>query len=265
MPQSLPELLKQYLDRVDLPVSRVSSQAGIPKQTLFNWLGGRKPRWHPTLPADLANLSASLGLSSLESDALLQAAGCVCAVDTPLFEDPNMKELTLPCGWYRAGSHPRQYKMGRDPDMPHEGSASALLQSRDASAEGFGTLMQSCGTGDFLGKRVRLSAMARTEGIEDWAGLWFRVDGPQHGKSLCFDNMQARPLTGTLDWKRYSVVLDVPKEAIRLAYGILLSGSGKVWIASMRIEEVDRSVPSTDMKGDVQGMPDAPRNLDFRK
>ena len=261
----LAELLQHFIDRVALPVSRVSSQAAIPKQTLFNWLAGRTPRWHPTLPADLARLSVALGLDPKESDALLMAAGCVCAVDTPYLEETTMKDLKLPLGWFRAGSHPKHYVMGRDPKVQCNEAPTALLRSRKDSAEGFGTLMQSCSPGDFRGKRVRLSAEARTEGIEDWAGLWFRIDGPDEGKSLRFDNMQNRSLSGTRAWERHAVVLDVPEEAVRLAYGILLSGKGKVWVADVRIEEVDRSVPSTDMKVEDRVISKKPTNLDFRE
>lgn len=263
MHQPLAELLQSFIDRVELPVSRISSQAAIPKQTLFNWLAGRTPRWHTTLPADLARLSAALGLHPQEADALLLAAGCVCAVDTPYFEETNMKDLTLPRGWHRAGSHPKQYVMGLDPETKYEGGGCAQLRSFSPRSEGFGTLMQSCQPGEFLGKRVRLSVMARTKGIKEWAGLWFRIDGPEEGKSLNFDNMQNRPLKGTTDWERYSVVLDVPQETMRLAYGVLLSGKGSVWIADMRMEEVNLDVPTTNLKMQDLKIPEKPVNLSF--
>jgi len=31
---------------------------------------------------------------------------------------------------------------------------------------------------DYRNKRMRLSAAVKSEGIEDWAGLWMRIDGP---------------------------------------------------------------------------------------
>jgi hypothetical protein len=256
------DLLKRYHERVGLPVSRVSSQADIPKQTLFNWCAGAMPRWHPQLPADLARLSRALGLNPKESDELLLAAGCVCAIDTPQFEETTMEALKLPRGWLRAGSHPAQYDMGIDPAVRYRDFAAALLRSRGPTADGFGTLMQSCLPGDFLGHRVRLSAMARTADIPEWAGLWFRIDGPKYGESLNFDNMQSRPLKGTTEWADYSVVLDVAREAVALAYGVLLSGLGRVWIANVRIEKVGLEVPSTNMRSDSV-RPEKPTNLDF--
>lgn len=36
---------------------------------------------------------------------------------------------------------------------------------------------------------------------QNGAGLWMRVDSPTP-TPLAFDNMQARPIKGTLDWRR---------------------------------------------------------------
>ncbi|MGI8684822.1 MAG: hypothetical protein ACR2MO_07005 [Acidimicrobiales bacterium] len=90
-----------------------------------------------------------------------------------------------------------------------------------------------------------------------WAGLWFRVDGDGRN-SLAFDNMQNRPVQGTTGWARYEVVLDVPEGATLLAYGALLSGSGEIAVADLRIEKVGADVPTTDRKH-----LDRPANLDF--
>ncbi|MBL8755063.1 MAG: helix-turn-helix domain-containing protein [Planctomycetes bacterium] len=253
--------MKRFCARVGLSVSRVATQAGLPKQTLFNWCSGTKPRWHPRLPKDLERLSRALGLGEKELDEMLLAAGCICAVDTPAFEETNMETLTLPRGWFRAGSHPAQYDMGIDPAIQHQGRRVALIRSRTTTADGFGTLMQSCRPGAFLDHRVRLTATLRTEDIGEWAGLWFRIDGPDD-ESLNFDNMQDRALKGTNGWADHSVVLDVDKKAVGIAFGVLLSGTGKVWIANFRMEQVGLDVPSTNLKCE-RLVPEAPVNLDF--
>jgi hypothetical protein len=40
-------------------------------------------------------------------------------------------------------------------------------------------------------------------------------------------------------------VLDVPPQATNVAYGILLAGSGRVWLDGASIDKVDASVPTT--------------------
>ena len=46
--------------------------------------------------------------------------------------------------------------------------------------------------------------------MSDYAALWMRVDGG--GKVIKFDNMEDRPVKGTTEWKRCSVVLTHPRQ-----------------------------------------------------
>ena len=117
-----------------------------------------------------------------------------------------MQTTTLPEGWGLKGSHPDDYEAGITPDAI-DGKAAAYLRARVASS-GFGTIMQQFKADAYRGQRLRLAALVRSEGVERWAGLWMRVDGPGR-HSLAFDNMQNRGITGTTDWTPYNVVLDV--------------------------------------------------------
>jgi hypothetical protein len=171
----------------------------------------------------------------------------------------------IPTGWIKAGSHPAEYEVGADSTTHHGGHASGYVKSITKELHGFGTLMQTAGPGEYLGKRVRLSAFVKAGQVNDWAGVWMRVDGPMEGnqpKGLAFDNMQGRPLKGTFDWKQVEIVLDVPKEAKAIAFGILLSKDGQVWIDDLKFEVVPASVPVTGRGG---AMTKAPSNLDFEK
>jgi len=79
-----------------------------------------------------------------------------------------------------------------------------------------------------------------------------------------FDNMQSRPLKGTADWQSFDVVLDVPKDATSISFGVLLTGSGSVWVSNASFETVGDDVALTDKPlGDNR--PKAPVNLDFRE
>ena len=119
--------------------------------------------------------------------------------------------------------------------------------------------MQSFDPGEHRGKRLRLSAFVKTQDIKDWAGVWMRVDGPEQGRSLAFDNMQDRPIKGTADWTRHEIVLDVPDKATNISFGILLHGEGKLWLDDVQFQVVDTSVPTT---GAMRSNP-TPKNLDF--
>jgi len=168
----------------------------------------------------------------------------------------------LPAGWFKAGSHPAEYDMGLDETVRRDGGkSSATVKSTAANPQGFGTLMQMSGPGEYRGKRVRLAGFVRSDKVTQWAGLWFRVDGPNN-TTLAFDNMEQRAIKGTTDWTRCEIVLDVPNEAQRLAFGVLLAGGGQVWMDDLRFEVVPTTVKTTG-----QGMVElpAPTNLNFEK
>jgi hypothetical protein len=167
----------------------------------------------------------------------------------------------LPDGWIRAGSAPADYDMGVDTVVRHTGRASAYIEAKGKDSKGFGTLMQMAAPGSFRQKRVRLTAFVKSEKIENWAGLWLRVDGEARTSFLAFDNMQDRPIKGTNDWTRVAIVLDVPQEAKALAFGLLLNGSGRVWMDDLKFEVVGTDVPVTGNGGGSGQNP--PQNLDF--
>ncbi|MBV9231264.1 MAG: hypothetical protein JOZ18_18275 [Chloroflexi bacterium] len=164
--------------------------------------------------------------------------------------------------WFMAGSHPKDYEQGIDTNTSYNGKNSAYMASKVAEPSGFGTLMQMFQADNYRNKRMRFSAAVKSEEDEDWAGLWMRVDGPEQGKSLGFDNMQNRPIKGTTDWQEYAVVLDVPQESVYVAFGILIDGKGKVWLSNVQFEEVGADVPVTSSEGQRE-YPDSPGNLDF--
>jgi hypothetical protein len=163
--------------------------------------------------------------------------------------------------WFMAGSDPEDYELGIDTNAARNGKSSGYLKAKVAEPRGFGTMMQMFKANDYLNKRMRFSAYVKSEGIEAWAGLWMRIDGPGQ-QPLGFDNMQNRPIKGTTDWQKYEVVLDVPPESINIAFGILLEGKGQAWLSDVQFEEVGLDVPTTSLE-EHRELPDAPGNLDF--
>ena len=170
-----------------------------------------------------------------------------------------MLYAAAPQGWYLAGSKPAEYESGVDKQVQYNAHPSAYLKSKATVSEGFGTLMQNFSADQYAGKRLRLTAFVRSEGVENWAGLWMRVD---KGKdSVAFDNMQDRPIAGSNAWREYTVVLDVPQNATGIFFGVLLSGSGEVWVNSVKLEPVGPEVPTTGSSATQRR--DRPTNLDF--
>lgn len=181
--------------------------------------------------------------------------------DMDLKKESTANTAKLPTGWYSAGSDQYDYAMGVDHRVVHGGRFSGYIKSLP-SPKGFGTLMQTIKANKYEGKRLRLSGFVKAEKVRNYAGLWMRVDG-KNDKSVSFDNMQDRPIKGTLDWKKYEIVLDVPKDSVGIAFGVLLRGQGQVWIDDLNLEVVGEDVQTTDLKLKEKQLPDEPINLNF--
>lgn len=171
------------------------------------------------------------------------AADSVAQPSKPLGQDLDQSFSD----WILMGSRPQDYEVGFDNQVVHTGKSSVYLKSIVSTAPGIGTFATDISANNYRDKRVRLAGYVKADRVEDWAGLWMRVDGPE-STTLRIDNMQNRPIQGTRGWQEYDVVLDVPEDSTLIAYGILLSGKGQVWLDNVQLQEVDQSVPITDYK-----------------
>jgi len=217
-----------------------------------------------------AEVAACLGLPVTTVNNRLHASrahlrDALLASDTvPLtpMRSTKMSDDTTPKGWSLVGSAPNAYQASVDTTGGRNGGPCARLDLVGDPESGFGTLMQSFRADRYQGTRLRMSAYAKSRDVEQWAGLWMRVDGRRGSRPLAFDNMSERPIKGTSDWAQYATVLDVPEESSLIAFGALLRGAGQIWVGDFAFEEVDESVPVTRGHWHDQ-IPDEPSNLGF--
>lgn len=127
-------------------------------------------------------------------------------------------------------------------------SANTNLLSRKS----FGTIGGKFPLQAAVGHTVRFSGWIKTENIRDgYAGLWWRVDGSEKGKSLAFDNSMNKTIDGkgaagdnevrgafgnTTNWTRYEIELPVAADATNIDFGVLFTGTGTAWFDSLQIE-----------------------------
>jgi hypothetical protein len=162
------------------------------------------------------------------------------------------------------GENQQDYAIGTDNVAAPYGKSSGFIYSTNTKTTGFGTLMQTSKAAKFRGKRLKMSADVKTEAVKRWVGLWLRVDGKTN-EVLAFDNMADRPIRGTTGWKRYEIVLDIPEEAVNLAFGLLLERTGKAWVSDISFQVVDSSTPITNPdKIYTFQSSERPMNLDFK-
>ncbi len=99
--------------------------------------------------------------------------------------------------------------------------------------------MQVIGARDYGGQRIRVSGYVRAEQVVGWAALWVRVDGSKYQLSYFdrrLDGLIVSTVTGTTDWERHEIILDVPEDGGAIAFGISLEGTGQIWLDDVRIQ-----------------------------
>ncbi|MGN6567430.1 MAG: hypothetical protein ACTHJ0_05740 [Flavipsychrobacter sp.] len=138
-----------------------------------------------------------------------------------------------------------QYTIYLDSSVKHNGHLVPTIKALHPQA--FATILSSTIPKKCLGKRIMYTAWVKSKDVDGWSGLWLRIDPADESKTqpLGFDNMSNRPIKGTTDWKQYHIVLDVPKEAGSLVYGILLDGPGQIWLDYQDIKIVSKNTPLT--------------------
>jgi hypothetical protein len=84
----------------------------------------------------------------------------------------------------------------------------------------------------YLGNKITLSGYIKTEDVTDgYAGIWVRID-----PNLDMNNMADQGVTGTTDWTKYEISLDMqPEVTTQIVVGGLLAGKGKMWFDDLSI------------------------------
>lgn len=167
-------------------------------------------------------------------------------------------------GWFLSGTDQFNYEMGIDHEIVHQGKASGYLKSKTVLDESsFSTMMQQFKADKFRGRRIKLSCFLKTKDVQSFSSMWMRVDNTD-GDVVQFDNMSNRSISGSTNWNRYSIVLDIPENSSIIAFGVILSGQGHVWMDQFTFEEVDESVETTNLENHSELL-DEPLNLSFEE
>ena len=182
---------------------------------------------------------------------------------------------TLPLAWTKGGATPEDYTATIDHAVYRSGRASAQLRSRVPTASTFGTLTQRVRSDSLKNVRMGVSAWLRTREAQG-ANIFVRVDGAVAG--LDFANTADNPVSGTAEWTRRELVVDVPDDAFGVTFGLILNGTGTVWLDDVALDVVSSATPRTreapprgKPSADTERMlreryaaePSRPRNLGF--
>lgn len=85
----------------------------------------------------------------------------------------------------------------------------------------------------FTGDTIELRGWLRTEDVEEFGGLFLRLDGA--GSQLQIDNMQDRGPSGTTEWTEYRIRLPFDDDARTIVMGALMPGAGTLWVDDIQL------------------------------
>jgi hypothetical protein len=163
----------------------------------------------------------------------------------------------IPENWSATQSVPGEYEMTVDRKVFRSGRASVHVKSKADDPKGNASLQQEFMPVRCLGRRLRMEAFVKTSISSGAAYLWLEARGSE-GKQPLSDKILGRRITGTTDWTRHEITVDVPRESQKIAFGFVLSGKGEVWIDDFRFQVFDGDVPVISPE-----FPEGPINLGF--
>jgi C-terminal processing protease CtpA/Prc len=136
---------------------------------------------------------------------------------------------TLPDGWEQWGNG---YAITIDNSTFRKGTKSVMMTPAAGTERGFGAVAYPVPL--YKGKEIELKGYIKyTDVVNGFAGLFLRIDG--EAGVLEFNNMKESNLTGTADWKEYSIKLPLPYNAKKIYVGALLAGAGTLWADNFTI------------------------------
>jgi hypothetical protein len=95
--------------------------------------------------------------------------------------------------------------------------------------------------------RIAISANIKTKGLNGNAGLWCQI-WDNNNKQIGFANLEQQGviISGTNEWKKYSLILTIDSNCKKLLLGGYLQGNGTIWYDDFSISEISFSeIPPT--------------------
>jgi RNA polymerase sigma factor (sigma-70 family) len=174
---------------------------------------------------DIPAQTKSIGVASF-----LWGKGEVWSDDFQLQIVPPNVPLTDKNTWHQWSFFAANYTAAPDPAVQHDGHPTVCLASTASATPAQWSSFNHDETEmeKFRGNHVRVTIWIKSEKVSGGTGVW--INGDANGKSFNEGQKGHRPLRGTKDWKQYSAIVDVPEGTSDFSWGIVMNGTGKIWI-----------------------------------
>jgi hypothetical protein len=160
------------------------------------------------------------------------------ALTNPGFESERPGIGDNPEGWaphQHAG--PTAYSFTLDRSTKHSGETS--MRIRNLRPEVYGSITQSIPAAPHVGKTLRFSVWLRTDDVvanEYGKGATPILQAIASGSPVASASFEIAAIAGTNEWIRREVVIDIPRHADAVEFGVMLTGTGIVWLDDAALE-----------------------------
>jgi hypothetical protein len=139
--------------------------------------------------------------------------------------------LTDVQAWKMFSYFAANYTAAVDPQVLHDGHTAICVASipQAKGAQWISYNHDESNLDQFRGNRVRVTLWMKSSRVTGGSGVWVNAESTG-GKGTNEGQRGHRPLHGSTDWKQYTGVIDVPADATSLSWGIVMNGTGKIWL-----------------------------------
>ncbi|HKG06449.1 MAG TPA: carbohydrate binding domain-containing protein [Pedobacter sp.] len=156
-------------------------------------------------------------------------------IKNPGFDDPQVDTIS-----YWKALPKEGYTASLDASEKYSGSSAMKLTSKASNPGTFMSFSQPVPI-ELKGlKKVAVTAYIKAADVSDEATLWCRVLD-EKGKMIGFENLitMGIKVSGSLDWKKFTLLVTLNEKAKNLVLGGYLGGTGTAWFDDFEIEQLD--------------------------
>ena len=150
----------------------------------------------------------------------------------PIPSNLDFEELQdgKPKDWkFQGGQSRLEYQTTGSHEQPYRGSTCGMIKRIPGRpfGEPFGNIRQSIKASGYRAKEIRLSAASRVSGGVGY--LWISINVPRAQAVF------SQQIIASDKWQEYNILAEVPKEAIKITYGLAYVGQGAAFIDDVSI------------------------------
>lgn len=156
--------------------------------------------------------------------------------------DPKTSQ---PLGWTYGFNKDQafDYPTKLDNLIKKEGKYSVSIEKKDKTNIDYGVISYVI-PARFKGNTIQLTAYIKTQSVANgYAGLWLRLEGEDR-RVIRLNNMEKQGVTGTNDWKPYTITLEYDENIKQIYFGGLLVGDGKTWFDDFQLSIDGKKIES---------------------